>query len=783
VKSDPTTAPNHRKPRTSRRRRLRRLICYPLLAGGIVVASLHWIAPRLTPVPNALVSGPAEHAVFTDRNGLPLRNLTGNDHQRSAHLSSLDSLPQHFIDATLAAEDRRFFSHGGIDFLASLRATRDSLSSRKIVSGASTITQQLVKISLHPDAQRSARLKLVELYLARTLECHWSKEEILLAYLNRLEYGNLNRGIIAAAHGYFDKPPSQLSLAEAAFLAALPQAPTRLNPYHHPERTKTRQHRILDLMAKSMDYPMEEIARAKSEPLRLTSQAAAFHAPHFTAMVLAERPMSSWDGQTLRTTLDLDLQHHAEQRLRHHLGRIGDRNASQGAIVVLDNHDSSVLALVGSRNFHDSDAGQINFALSPRSPGSALKPFTYALAFTNDHGPWSLLADVPTSFPTTSGPYTPTNFNNRYHGPVTARHALANSLNIPPVRLLKDLGGPSQLHDLLTDLGFTSLNQPPAHYGLGLTIGNAETPLLELANAFATLAREGQYLPPRTLLNPATPTEPLPIIDRNACWLVTDILRDNVARAPLFGLNSPLNFPFPVAVKTGTSTDYRDNIAVGYTPEFTVAVWTGNPDNTPMDSLTGLESAAPILNDLITHLHHQHPPQWNLTPPHGIIEITIDTRLGKRVHHQPGTPHHQNEWAQVDNLPPWTREDDLTPDGRARLPHHYAPWLNSTENRFPNRYSLRNDDDNQPDSTPTILFPQPGTVIHLDPHRPNPVVRITLESTHPPNQQWLWSSPSLEIDPNPSRPRAKLVEGIHHLILGNPDNDTILSTWIDVRSR
>lgn len=301
----------------------------------------------------------------------------------------------------------------------------------------------------------------------------------------------------------------------------------------------------------------------------------------------------------IHTTLDLRLNRFVESCLAENLAKIADKNAGSAAAVVLDNATGDVMALAGSGSYFEAGAGQINGAWMIRSPGSAVKPFTYVLALERGAAPATVVPDVPTSFATPDGLYSPNNYNHRFYGPVSLRFALGNSLNVAAVRTLQLAGGPEALHAALRRAGITTLDHPPEYYGLGLTLGNGEVRLLELANAYATLARLGVYRPYRLLSREDGAADPgRRVFDADAAYLLADMLSDNAARAASFGLDSYLSFEFRVACKTGTSSDYRDNWAVGYTPEFTVAVWVGNPDGAPMRGITGVTGAAPALHEI-----------------------------------------------------------------------------------------------------------------------------------------------------------------------------------------
>lgn len=741
--------------------------------GSVVALALVWFAgPSLTPLPPELLAPSAEPDLIVDRHGQPLRHpLDPTSGTRRALVA--EPLPDQLIQCLLAAEDNRFMSHDGFDFLAAGRAVLQLLKEREVVSGASTITQQLVKVRLHRDLPRTAGRKAREIWLARALERKLDKSSILEAYLEEVDFGNFNRGVRQASLDYFGKPLSALSLAECATLTGLPLAPSRLNPRKYPERARTRRDTVLDRLEASGKMPAADIARARAEPLVIRSPRTAFLAPHFADLLATSPP-----GGITRTTLDAEVQAFATARLRQHLGRLAERNVNQGAVVVLENIGGGVLAMVGSGDYREGTSGQVNHALAPRSPGSTLKPFTYLLAFENGFGPWSVLADIPTSFPSTTGPYRPVNFDRRFRGPVTAREALANSLNVPAVRLLNDCGGAPALVDILQRFGFALPPGAATTSGLGLTLGNTESTLWELAAAYGSLARGGSPLVP-TLRLEATPHTPSPVTDPALVWLVTDILRDNTARSGSFSLDSPLRLPFPVAAKTGTSTDFRDNWTVGFTPEYTVAVWVGNSDNSPMRNVSGVDGAGPIFAEVMTHLHREKKPVWPETPP-SILVLDIDPLTGKRV--AANHPRAHPEFAHALHLPPSLAPSDTAADGRVVLPAEYRAWLASPENRHPARFAGVTAPMEQ--SIPRILFPAPGTTVVLDPSLPNGGRMLTLETDLDEHLRVVWTSPSLPISTTPDgRSQARLRTGRHDLTATHPGSGQSASTWIEVRER
>ena len=449
-----------------------------------------WLALPLVPLPKGLFTPPAPAVEFLDTHGKTLREVSEGDELVGRRVA-LGEVPEALVCATLAAEDQRFWTHPGVDWRATARAAWGFVKNGRVVSGGSTITQQLVKLA--EPRPRTLRTKVIEAAQALRLEQVWSKEQILAEYLNRLDYGNLRFGSAAAARCYFGKLLRDLSTAECALLAGLPQAPSRHNPHRHLASAKKRQEWILSRMTAAGFLTEAERERAAREQLTFGPSRREFQAPHFVDLLLQLEPNALAAGGPVQTTLDLQLNRVAERILQRQLATLRDQRVRNGAVVVIENRTGNVLALVGSENYFEPFAGQVNGAWAARSAGSTFKPFTYLLAFERGATPASIVADVPTEFATATGLFAPVNYNHRCYGPMRHRLALANSLNISAVKVLASIGGAAALQERLQACGLTTLAQPAEHYGLGLTIGNAETRLLELANAYACLARLGEF--------------------------------------------------------------------------------------------------------------------------------------------------------------------------------------------------------------------------------------------------------------------------------------------------
>lgn len=745
---------------------LRRVLkCAVALALALPVGSvaaffvLLEVASRFVRLPDALERPPAEAVEFLDRSGTPLRLSPSAE---GGNLL-LEEIPKAVQAAVLAAEDRRFLTHSGVDVLRVARAAYDNLRTGRIVSGASTITQQLVKISeagLARSPRRDWAVKLHEAAAARALERRWSKERILREYLNRIDLGNLNRGLGAASSYYFGKSAGALSEAEAAMLVGIAQAPTRLNPLRRFRAARARQLTVLNRMRDFGWLDPDRHERAVAQPLQLVGS-RPFHAPHFVDLVRQQSAQPLY-GRVL-TSLELPLQSEVEHIVRRHLRGLAEKRVGDAAVVVLSNVTGEVRALVGSSDYFAERAGQVNGAWAPRSPGSALKPFTYLLALENGVSAGRILADVPCSFDTPEGAYQPENYNKVCSGPVPMRRALANSLNIPAVRLLDELGGSRRLVERLQSWGISTLTRPASHYGLGLTIGNAEVRLLELANAYGALARMGAYAPFSLLRNDS----PIAPGHSPAAWLIADMLSDNTARSTAFGFYSALRFGFRVACKTGTSTSFRDNWCFAYTPEFTVGVWAGNFDGQSMREVSGVTGAAPVAHEVMEYLHKFYGTSW-YEPAPGLARFRIDPALGRATDQSESLW----EWFPAHKPPEAGGPEDVDAQGRPLLGPEYADWLRSLPD--PTRFASREA------TASRILAPRPGTVFLIDPDLHGSRF-IPLKAVGP--QELQWSCETLKIERQSGQQVAVGEPGTHRLRACNGSTGATLETWIEVRQK
>ena len=544
---------------------------------------------------------------------------------------ALDRIPFAVRWATIATEDDTFYENLGFDPQSIARAAWEWYQQGEIVSGGSTITQQLVRqivFSYEERNQQTLRRKLKEAALAWVMTREYSKDDVLELYLNEVYYGNLAYGIEAAADIYFDKPAAELTIAESAFLAGLVQSPFTYDPYTNFEIAKGRQRQVLDLMVHHgyITQPDAEAAFA-APPLFVTDLAnpdVSLRAPHFTVEVrrqLGELPgiepeMIASGGLRVYTTVDMGYQNLAQRVAADQVAAIGEEfNLNNAAVIAINPHTGEVLAMLGSVDYEDETIdGAVNVVLSPQQPGSTMKPLTYAAALEQGWTAADIIWDVGFKFSDgVGGVYEPENYDNRFHGPVRLRDALANSYNIPAVYTLRDVTVPGLL-EIAARLGMESLGDDASRFGLSLTLGGGEVTPLEMAQAFGAFANGGTRVEPVLItrventagevLYEAPPQPAEQILDERIAFLISDILSDNAARTPAMGSDSELLLDFPAAAKTGTTNDFRDNWTVGYTPHLVVAVWAGNTDNTPMaDGTSGLTGAAPIWHDYMTAVY------------------------------------------------------------------------------------------------------------------------------------------------------------------------------------
>jgi len=689
---------------------------------AVVVASVgfivYWQIANDLPDPSDLREriSQFETTRILDRNGNLLYEILDPTHGRRTYIS-LDEMSPYLVAATLATEDKEFYDHPGFDPMAIVRAFWQNLNSKETISGASTITQQLTRtmfLSAEERAQRSYMRKLREAILAAEVTRRYTKNEILEIYLNENYYGNMAYGVEAAAQTYFDISAKELDLGQAAFLAGLPQLPSVYDVYTNRQATLERQQTVLLLMFQASQEQGCIYVGNSPQPVCVEAGEAALAAGAFESYEfsppLVQMRYPHWvnyvrsilealydpqtiyrSGFTVYTTLDPDLQDIAQEVVKEQVDSLADKHVTNGALVIIRPGTGEILAMVGSADFDNEEIdGQVNMAVSPRQPGSAIKPITYVAAFEKGWTPATLIWDVLSEFPPSGDPndprppYVPVNYDGRYHGPMLARSALANSINMAAVKALNYVGiydNPATPEEdgliaMAKRLGITTLTRED--YGLSLTLGGGDVSLLELSGAFAVFANGGRKVPPTAILRIEDHLEEIvyqyeqppgdQVLRAEHAFLISSILSDNVARTPMFGANSPLNLPFPVAAKTGTTNDFRDNWAIGYTSDVVVGTWVGNADYTPMQGTSGLTGAAPIWNSVmqtaVQHLTGGNPTPF--LPPTGVVEQVICTVSGAEpsqwcpnqrseyfVAGQPPLPSGQDLWQRV-NIDTWT---------------------------------------------------------------------------------------------------------------------------------
>jgi penicillin-binding protein 1C len=624
------------------------LIVVVIAAASVGVYQYYRIRSTLPDVANLRTNAAQfETTRIYDRNDNVLYEVLDPNAGRRTYVP-LEKISPYLLAATIATEDKDFYTHPGFNPLAIARAFIQNYTSGEIVSGASTITQQLARNLLFTPEERyqqSYQRKIREAILAMEITRNYSRGEILELYLNDSNYGNLAYGVEAAAETYFGTTADKLTLAESAFLAGLPQAPSVYDVYANREVTLARTEQVLSLLVQTSQEQGCIYVSNNTQPLCIDVVQAVEAAnaisnydfnnpdvplryPHWVNFV-REQLETLFDPQTIYrsgfsvyTTLDPGMQDTAEQIVREQVAALAANRASNGALVAIRPASGEILAMVGSADFYNVDIdGQVNMAISPRQPGSSIKPLTYLSAFEQGWTPATLIWDVPSEFPPSGReddlrpPYQPVNYDRRFHGPVTVRAALANSFNVPAVKALDFVGiyddpfTPEKDGLIATAerLGIDTLTRND--YGLALTLGGGDVSLLQLTGAYATLANAGRRVPPFAITrivdhvgNVVYEHQPPlgeQIVRAEHAYLISSILSDNEGRAPMFGRNSVLNLPFQAAVKTGTTDDFRDNWTLGYTPDITIGVWVGNADYTPMQNTTGLTGAAPIWADMM----------------------------------------------------------------------------------------------------------------------------------------------------------------------------------------
>ncbi len=656
-----------KKPRSLKSRLWR--LAWRLALIFIIVFPL-WVLfiTRNLPNPNQLIDREiAQSTKIFDRSGENVLYEIHGDQKRT--LVALGQIPDRVKQATISIEDKNFYKHGAISYWSIFRTLVTNVIYHR-VAGGSTLTQQFVKNALLSDEKTITR-KVKEVVMSVKLENKFNKDQILQMYLNEIPYGSNAYGVEAASQKYFGKNVKDINLAEAAILAALPQAPSRYSPYgQHKDLLISRQQYILDLMAEQGYINNQERDEAKKFDLKFAPPESAMVAPHFimyVKQILEEKygeKTVEQDGLKIYTTLDVNKQKIAEEVLKAKTEKYQEKyNASNAALLSLDPKTGQVLAMVGSRDYFNDDIdGQVNITTALRQPGSSIKPIVYATLFTRGYTPNTILYDVVTNFSAGGKAYEPHDYDNKERGPVTVRQALAGSLNIPAVKAIY-LAGIDNVIKVAKDLGYTTLTDPE-RLGLSLVLGGGEVRMLEHVNAFSALAREGQIRPTAVILKVEDKNGKVleewqdkkrDVLPGKIAQEINSILTDNNARAYIFGIKNYLTLPDrPVAAKTGTTNDFKDAWTIGYTPSVVTGVWVGNNNGSEMKSgADGSVVAAPIWNEYMRRILSGTPVETFNEPGDlrtGKAVIDGETYLKKIIKINKSTGEFANDSTPIDQI-------------------------------------------------------------------------------------------------------------------------------------
>jgi len=620
-------------------------LTFIILIVGLIVATYFFILKDL-PLPTKLnnANAPQSTQIF-DRNHELLYTIYDVKNQNFVPLSQI---PKYMQEATIAIEDKDFYKHGALDFRGIFRSLV-SIIIHKELQGGSTLTQQLVKNSLLTP-ERTILRKIKEVILSFATEAIYSKDKILEMYLNQIPYGGTTYGVEAASQTFFGKNVRDLTLAQAALLAGLPEAPTTNSPFgSHPEYAKQRQEIILEDMYEQKYITKKQRDDAIKEPLKYQNFANNISAPHFVLYVkdlliqkYGEETVEEGGLQVI-TSLDSKIQQETQNDVTQNVDGLKGYHVSNGAALVTNPATGEILAMVGSKNYFDEkNDGNVNVTLALRQPGSSIKPINYAVGLIKGYTAATDFIDGPICFPTVQNQqYCPVNYDGKWHGVIQMRYALGNSINIPAVKMLELNGVPAMIATA-SAMGITTFTQPE-RYGLSLTLGGGEVTMLEMAQAYGVFANNGYRISLHPILKvtsshgkvldsynpPSSPIFGKKILPEGVSFIISDILADNNARVMEFGANSALKIANQtVSVKTGTTNDLRDNWTIGYTPDYVVATWVGNDDNSPMSNIaSGITGAAPIWHDIMTYLLKDKNPHPYSRPP-GVIQKKICSLSG-----------------------------------------------------------------------------------------------------------------------------------------------------------
>jgi penicillin-binding protein 1C len=687
----------------------------PLFFLMLALAGSAHAAPTFEQVKAAYRSSDAE---LLDRHGEAIQSLRIDMAARRLPWVALSDISPALPAAVLQAEDQRFYQHDGVDWNAAAKAAWDNLF-RTRPRGASTITMQLAALldpALQPSIKgRSWGQKWDQVTAARELDAGWSKQQIMEAYLNMVSYRGELQGVGAAARGMFGKAPSGLDLSEAVILASLLRGPAA-------------GHKVVSQRACALAHELRLPSTCSEIQLRVIvamsrPQLASYLPP---APQVAQQLLTR-SGQAVRSTLDAGVQRHAQNVLRQQLAALSGRNVNDGAVIVLDNASGEILAYVGN-----AGGGEVDGVAALRQAGSTLKPFLYELALERRQiTAASLMDDTAIDISTPSGMYIPQNYDRNFKGYVSVRTSLASSLNVPAVRTLV-MTGMERFHERLHEVGLNSLTQPAEYYGYSLALGSAEVSLLELSNAYRTLANGGMY--GAVTLVPQTAAAPRRVLDGRASFIIGDILADRAARSITFGLKNELATTFWSAVKTGTSKDMRDNWCVGYSERYTVGVWVGNFDGQSMWDVSGVSGAAPVWRDVMDYLHRGQASRAP-KPPAGVVR--------QQIVYEPALEPARSEWFIAGTASP-------------------VIALVQDQHRVPR-----------------ILYPGESSIIALDPDIPDAIQRVFFQAQAGQGLSW-------QLDGEPLGQAAvsyawRPTPGPHQLLLLDANANTVASSRFNVR--
>lgn len=788
---------------------------------GVSVLALHWLLANLPDV-NTLNQPVALPSVrIVDRYGRALYDVIDQEYGRHTVLPLAD-IPLSLRQATIATEDKSFYNNPGVDFWGIARAVWTNAQSGSVVSGGSTITQQVVRNLLLSSEERheiTIRRKLREMALAWQVTRQHNKDDILALYLNQSYYGGMAYGVEAAARTYFGKTAADLTLAESALIAGLPQAPALYNPLVNPEAAKTRQEVVLGLMLAQGYISQVQHDQAAREPLQYAATPYPVLAPHFVMMVQAEldgllppETLVASGGVTVRTTLDLDWQNQAQKIVSEQIELLNNpRNgalphaAHNAALVAMHPQTGEVMALVGNVDYFDEKRqGAINMALMPRQPGSSLKPIVYAAGMTPGRAPAegaaglpftpaTLFYDMRTVFIThEQDPYVPVNFSRTEHGPVLLRTALASSLNIPAVIALDKVGVAAAMRQAAL-MGIGTLGEPD-EYDLSFALGGGPVRLFDLTTAYAAFANGGSRITPSLILDvtdaqghvlfqppPDTPTR---VLDARVAWLISDMLSDDKARILSFGPDSILNIGRTTAVKTGTTNDFHDNWTVGYTPDVVVGVWVGNADNTPMFNVTGVSGAGPIWHMFMREILRGTPDK-PFPQPEGLVQVEVCALSGLLP--SADCPFRRFEWfiagtepqetdtfyrrVEIDKSTGLLASETTPPDQVVRqlalaLPPTLHPWARAEGLLLLDDLLLANVAVGETTAAPIhLISPDPQTKYRLTTAVPAAAQKLPVEAVAAAHMQtitlWLDDAPLATLTSPPYRVWWPLTPGVH----------------------